>query len=298
METRGMHRVRVLRRLVLPMLRKLDLGDITIRHHWTRDALSLHSFRHKGYWYHGRRRECSTMEVFPELLRSGDFVVEIGAHIGYVSLYLAHLIGSKGRLVVFEPGPNNLPYLRQNTKSYPNIAIVEKAVTDHTGSAKFFVENLTGQNNSLLDHYSVLQDNERWAFIKSVDEEVVEVECTTLDDFLTEGAPAVPSFIKIDVEGSELCVLKGMEDTLRRRDVALMVEVTENATDVFRLLHDAEFHLFLPDKSQLNDPRDVKGNVFCLKADDQRISVFFAKGMRVGLGPLGRFSNDSIPRAL
>src|SRR5262249_12209411 len=117
MKTWGIHRVRAVMRLVLPMMRKLDLGDITIRHHWTGDALRLHSCRHKGYWYHGKRREYATMEVFSELLKSRDFVVEIGAHIGYVSLYLAHLIGREGRLVVFEPGPNNLPYLRRNTMS-------------------------------------------------------------------------------------------------------------------------------------------------------------------------------------
>jgi FkbM family methyltransferase len=214
------------------------------------------------------------MAVFPELLRSGDLVIEIGAHIGYVSLYLAHLIGPRGRLVVFEPGPNNLPYLRKNTRSYSHITIVDQAVTDRTGSAKLFVENLTGQNNSLLDQYAVLQDNARWAFVKSVDEGVVEVECTTLDAFLVGRAFPTPSLIKIDVEGSELSVLKGMEDTLRRDGVALMVEVTENARDVFGLLEDAGFHLFLPDKNRLNDPAGMSGNIFCLKGDDHRIGVF------------------------
>lgn len=44
------------RKTLLPLFERLNPGDITIRNHRTSDRLKLHSFRHKGYWFHGRRR--------------------------------------------------------------------------------------------------------------------------------------------------------------------------------------------------------------------------------------------------
>lgn len=68
---------------------------------------------------------------------------------------------------------------------------------------------------------------------------VVEVDCTTLDEFATKLTVPPPSFIKIDVEGAELAVLRGMQQTLRAENVALMVEVTEQAAAVYELLTSA-----------------------------------------------------------
>src|SRR5216684_3285865 len=82
-----------LRSIVLRFLRRVNPGDMTIRHHYTNDRFKLHSFRHRGYWYFGKHREYETMSLFPEIIADGDFVVEIGGHIGYMSLYFAHLVG-------------------------------------------------------------------------------------------------------------------------------------------------------------------------------------------------------------
>jgi predicted methyltransferase len=66
-----------------------------------------HSFKHYTYWYDGERREQTTMELFAKLINPGDVVVEVGGHIGYIAVYFSHLVGKQGRVVVFEPGPNN-----------------------------------------------------------------------------------------------------------------------------------------------------------------------------------------------
>jgi len=264
------------RRFAVSLLKHINLGDITIRHHWTNDKIKLHSFKHKGYWYHGKKRELESMEIFSELIQKGDHVAEIGGHIGYMSLYFAHLIGADGHLVVFEPGPNNLPYLRGNTSLKPHISIVEEAVADYSGTATLHVENLTGQNNSLLENYRVLEANKKAAGWESVENTSVEVSCTTFDDYLQRTKLPIPRFVKIDVEGAELVVIKGMTKTLNQGEapIAMMIEVTENSADAYSLLVDAGFQIFLPSKVPVNDSSMMKGNVFCLKADDDRISVF------------------------
>jgi len=98
-----------LRRLAINLLYRVNPGDVTIRHQYTGEKIRLHSFRHKGYGAHGRDREKNSMRIFPQLIRSGDLVIEIGGHIGYISTYFAGLAGPDGKVVVFEPGPNNLP---------------------------------------------------------------------------------------------------------------------------------------------------------------------------------------------
>ena len=109
-----------LRRLILPLFAKINPGNITIRHHFTDQKFYLHSFRHKNYWVHGKKREQTTMDLFEILIDFGDTVIELGAHIGYISLYFAKLVGDNGNVVVFEPGPDNFKYLYRNVSQNKN----------------------------------------------------------------------------------------------------------------------------------------------------------------------------------
>lgn len=110
---RNLYRNRTLRSFVLPVLRLVN-RDIKIRHHWTGHKIRLNLFRHKGYWFHGRRRELREMQAFEKLIDPLDVVAEVGGHIGYLSLWFAELTREGGWVFVFEPGDNNLPYLRDN----------------------------------------------------------------------------------------------------------------------------------------------------------------------------------------
>ena len=63
------------------------------------------------------------------IVRNGDIVVDIGAHIGYYTLIFARLVGPKGKVFAFEPEPNNFNLLIKNIKinGYKNIIPVQKA---------------------------------------------------------------------------------------------------------------------------------------------------------------------------
>jgi len=263
-----------LRRLAIKILYRINPGDITIRHHYTKDRFRLHSFRHKDYWYHGKAREKNTMRIFSEMISPGSFVIEIGGHIGYITTYFAHLVGSKGRIVVFEPGPNNLPYIRRNIAPHSNITLVEKAVADFVGPTQFHIESLSGQNNSLLNHHKNLDANLRSAGIRKINTSIVEVLCTSLDIFLAEAALPIPSFVKIDVEGAEISVLYGMKKALQNDRIVLMIEVTENQETIYRLLKECGFIMYNDSRRPIDDPQYMNGNVFCVKENDLRINRF------------------------
>jgi len=230
------------RRAGLKVFSRINPGDVTIRHHWTGDRVRLHSFRHKGYWYHGFRRERATMLALVRLLGCGDVVIEAGGHIGYLTLHCARLVGRTGRVHVFEPGPNNLPYLRANVDSVDNVVVVEEALGSTIGRADLFVEGLTGQNNTLMADAREFRNNSRSAGVHA-DTYTVTVPVTTIDRYC-EAGNITPNLIKIDVESFELEVLEGAGQTLQEDRPVVLVEIARHADKVVELMASLGYALF------------------------------------------------------
>jgi FkbM family methyltransferase len=244
---------------------RFNPGDIRIKHHYTGDRFLLHSFKHKGYWFHGKNREAETMERFSRLVKPGDTVFDIGGHIGYLTLYFSRLAGAAGRVYVFEPGKNNLRYLEQNIRGKQNIVLVPKGAGNIDGNLDFFLEDLTGQNNSFVDHYSILDDNAKRAFVRPrVAKDTVEV--VRLDTFAA-GKGIHPDFVKIDVEGFELEVLLGMERILDGHHPLLMIEVTRNKNELHALLKRHGYECYNSSMKKVTDSAEISLNTFCFSAE-------------------------------
>jgi hypothetical protein len=62
------------------------------------------------------------MGLFKFMINPGDTVVDVRAHIRYVSLLFKHLVGLHGVVTVFELGESNLPYIRKNVADRGNCA--------------------------------------------------------------------------------------------------------------------------------------------------------------------------------
>jgi FkbM family methyltransferase len=208
------------------------------------------------------------MRLFKLLVLPGSTVIEIGGHIGYISQFFSKLVGEAGQVVVFEPGVNNLPYIRANTRLLANTQLVEAAISNIDGSALFYLEDLTGQNNSLLSDYSALKTNERSMGAKAV-KQVQEVRTICLDTYV-QGEDLNPDFIKVDVEGGELAALMGMKNILETHSPILMVEVTENQKEVGELLTSYGYKLFDEHSRTPLGDRPLKGNIFCLHSTKHR----------------------------
>ena len=252
-----------LRRFVLPVLKWLS-RDIQIRHHFTGDRFRLHSYLHKGYWYHGKNRERHSLEICQEAIRPGDTVIEVGGHIGYLTLFFSQLVGDTGQVHVFEPGANNLPYIEQNVRSRPNITLVKKGAGNENGTATFYLENLAGQNNSLVKDFDVLQRNLKNAFDGGVQITESSIEVIRLDNYVAQTG-IIPSFLKIDVEGFEFEVLDGMSDTMRHRP-AIFVEVQRQHDRVWEFFESRGYQLFRETMQPLSRDEVLTlrtQNVFC-----------------------------------
>lgn len=138
-----------------------------------------------------------------KFLRPGMVVLDIGAHLGYYTRIFSRLVGKSGRVFAFEPCPENIPVLRYNLSraQYCNVKIIEKAVSAENGKATLFIA--PGHSmHSLNAGYTPEQGR-------------VTVDTIALDKFMPLNQIDQVDFIKIDVEGAEPLVLKGMRQIVR-----------------------------------------------------------------------------------
>lgn len=229
------------RRLLLPALSRFNPGDITVRHALTEDPVRLHSYRHRGFWFYGAARESYTTDLWRRWIKPGDTVLDVGAHIGYLTVLLSRLAGPAGGVFAFEPGANNLPYLERNVEHLRNVRIEPVALGNQDGQVPFFLEALTGQNNSLSADYDLFAANRASAH-SSESYQSTKVSITTLDLFCTE-RNLEPNWIKIDVEGHEIDVLRGGTLTISSILPALTLEVTRNNAEVALFLKELDYVL-------------------------------------------------------
>jgi FkbM family methyltransferase len=247
-----------IRPLVMKILKKMDF-DIFIKHHWTGVKVKLHLFKHKGYWYHGKKRENTTMQLFNSLIHVGDNIVEAGGHIGYISLFFSKLVGNQGRVIVFEPGVNNLPYIRRNIKEANNIILFEKAIGDFIGEVDFFEDDLTGQNNSIVENFKGFEENAAASYVGSQVKRT-RVHMVTLDSEIKSSV----DFIKIDIEAGECKALLGSKKMLEEQKPILMVEIQADEEVIYNFFNELGYSLFTPEITKVINYSQLSGNVFCL----------------------------------
>jgi FkbM family methyltransferase len=254
-------KVPILRPLAIGLLR-LTRADIRITNPWTKHGLFLNSFHHKGYWFFGKVRENATMRMLAKCIATGDTVIEVGGHIGFITQYLSQLVGRSGRVIVFEPGSNNLPYIRKNLRELLNVTLVEVAVSDKCGTAIFYEDNVTGQNNSLLPNYENAEATAKSHGV-CLKKHAAVVPVTTLDAYV-QAHNLCPNFIKMDIEGAELNALLGSSSTLANVR-GLMVEVTRNHAAVISLLRRKGLRMLSAEGEEILELQ-YSGNIFALRA--------------------------------
>ncbi|HEY1794725.1 MAG TPA: FkbM family methyltransferase [Stellaceae bacterium] len=172
----------------------------------------------------GRAVEPHIVSVFRCFLRPGAVVLDIGANFGLYTAITAGVIRTTGRLYAFEGNPRTFAYLNRTLYANgvinnPNIAIVNKLVSKETGrgTLNFLDRNLAVATMSELNIDP--SDLDRWGMTLNS----VEVDMTTLDDFLPSDLPV--DLVKIDVEGHEPYVLMGMERVIARSpNIRIVIE--------------------------------------------------------------------------
>ena len=159
-------------------------------------------------WY-GATDDHQSLElrfVRERMLRSGMTIFEVGGHHGHDTMALASWVGPEGRVIVFEPVPENAEVIRQNCElnGLGNVEVVQAAVGATPGSGR-----ISGQSNGKI--------------VGGRSGQGIDIDVTTLDIYCTKNN-VYPNLVKIDVEGYEVDVLAGASQVLSRRP-QLQIEV-------------------------------------------------------------------------
>jgi len=154
--------------------------------------------------------EREQITTFVGLLRPDDVIYEVGGHIGTWSVFMAKKV-HQGRVIVFEPQPENRARLEQNTakNGLTNVQVLDAAVSDRAGHAQLGVreEHHDGRHSLMVDGNHT---------------QTIRVPTMTLDQVAGERSMPPATVVKIDCEGGEHGVLGGMSGLLNSGSIRLV----------------------------------------------------------------------------
>ncbi len=154
--------------------------------------------------------------MLSRLIRNGDWVIDVGANVGFYAKRFAELVGPEGRVLAFEPVPETFLLLANNMEScrLSNVSLFNAAVSETTGVVGMAIPKFsdTGQLNYYQAHITSPGESELRILTVSLD--AIQIHTTV-------------RLIKIDAEGHEFLVLKGMQKTLLRDRPILIVEAPQ-----------------------------------------------------------------------
>jgi FkbM family methyltransferase len=153
-------------------------------------------------------------------LADGDCYYEVGAHTGFFALIASRFVGAHGKIVAFEPDPDNLVTLKANIarNGIAQVTVVEAAVWSSRREVTF--ERALGESNRTQGHI-LNEPNSRL--------ERITVNAVRLDDLIFEEGYPVPHLMKMDVEGAEWDALQGAFRVLSEIKPKLLCEVHDPA---------------------------------------------------------------------
>jgi FkbM family methyltransferase len=151
------------------------------------------------------------------VLEKGMKFIDVGAHIGKYTIRAARMVGGVGRVVAVEPDKGNFEFLIKNIKvnGLENCVVLNVAAGSTDGEIILF----SGPNSA---ENSITQD-----FGKGFH----KVPVRALDNILAENRIGDVDLIKVDVEGAEYEVVKGLEKTLNSKEPVLIIEVLARDKD-------------------------------------------------------------------
>jgi FkbM family methyltransferase len=146
-----------------------------------------------------------------DMIKEGDVVYDIGAHIGYTSLLFAQNLGDTGKVYAFEILPSTAELLKKtvNANKFNNIEVHNTGL----GLSTQTIQLIKGPT-AMTDIYTTPQENERTELCK----------ITSLDQYVKDNTLTGPSLIKIDIEGAEIDCLRGGHELINKYKPIMLIE--------------------------------------------------------------------------
>ena len=156
-----------------------------------------------GQWMQSKWCESFTAKFVGEVKQSRVFA-DIGADTGFYTYLAVKYMPPDGKIIAFEPDPVKYVFLQKFYRDYPQVTIYDYAVTDSKGILEFS------------------KPKKQSATMADVEGEKFSVKGITLDEIC---GGEIPDLIKIDVEGGEAHVFKGMKNILAKKQSKIFLEL-------------------------------------------------------------------------
>lgn len=221
----------------------------------------------KGRSFHSKHPELGELALegprveaaLARTLRPGTNCIDVGCHLGSFLLRLVR--GAPGgRHFAVEPVAYKARWLR---RKFPQVTVLEMVAGEEDGRADFFLNDRLSSYSSLRPHPSSAEDAMRR----------IEVESRRLDDVIPRQTPI--GFIKIDVNGAELHVLRGARRILAEDRPAVLLECTRQGLDEFGI---------------------APAQVYAFVTEEAGYDIFLLKDFLEGRGPISleRFAKSMV----
>lgn len=158
------------------------------------------------FWPAVERYEPEVRELLLSRLRPAMTFIDCGANIGYFSVLAAGIIGKEGRVLALEANPETYKLLQRNLDINGIGDAVHSAVGEESGEVTLYIPE-SGDVYSSVRTGGLFSEEEARAF---------KVQGRRLDDIVIEVGLARVDWIKIDVEGAEMGVLRSGRETLKK----------------------------------------------------------------------------------
>jgi FkbM family methyltransferase len=187
-----------------------------------------------AYWYLHSMRELFVDAVYNfHSKTNAPYIIDCGSNIGLSVLYFKNKYPN-ARIKAFEADPEIYELSRQNLAAFNtnDVSLINKAVWTNDGYIEFLAEGSLGGSIELVGTNS--------------DNKVIKIPCVALGGFLDEPV----DFLKLDIEGSELNVLKSCADKLKNVD-HLFVEFhgytskEQNLDELLVIIKNAGFRYYI-----------------------------------------------------
>ncbi|MBC7696164.1 MAG: FkbM family methyltransferase [Burkholderiales bacterium] len=175
---------------------KIKLGNLLYKYCFPLYNLSYSKFKLKN--------DKTEIELLKKIITPGDYILDIGANIGFYAKLLSKFTTDKGKVFCFEPDSLNFKYLKKTTEGIENIMLFNNAVSDKTDLIKVYRSKLLN-----VDHRTYPVNNY---------DSVEEITSVSIDELIKDQTIPKVNIIKIDIQGYELTAFNGMKQLLSSSD--------------------------------------------------------------------------------
>jgi len=151
--------------------------------------------------------ELEKQKAIQGFIKSGMIIYDIGAHAGIYSLLFSKLVGQNGKVFAFEPYAENvanfLKHIRLNRLN--NVILIQSSITDKSGLASFLIGGSSSMGSITYIHT------------------YLQIPTFSLDELVFNFNFPLSDLVKMDVEGAEAMVIKGMQRLIIKKKTIIFI---------------------------------------------------------------------------